>query len=107
MAKIVVLFGKPKDPELFDKQYWEDHVPIARQMPGLKRYTVHKVVGAPRDDPAYYQVVELEFENMDSLKNALNSRAGRDSGRHGVKIATGGITFLYAESKDALQAVTK
>jgi uncharacterized protein (TIGR02118 family) len=102
MTKIIVLFGKPKDPELFDKQYWEDHVPIAKKMPGLKRYTVHKVVGAPRGYPSYHQVVELEFENMDSLKNALNSQAGIESGRHGVKIATGGITFLYAESKEAI-----
>jgi len=39
---------------------------------------------------------------MESLKNALGSQAGRDSGRHGVKIATGGIAFLYAESKEAL-----
>ena len=102
MAKIIVLFGKPTDPELFDKQYWQDHVPMAKQMPGLKKYTVHKVVGAPRGDPVYYQVAELEFENMDNLKSALASQAGRDSGRHSVKIATGGITFLYTESKEAL-----
>jgi uncharacterized protein (TIGR02118 family) len=102
LAKIIVLFGKPKDPGLFDKQYWEDHVPMAKQMPGLKKYTVHKVVSAPRGEPAYYQVVELEFDNMDSLKKAIESQAGRDSGRHGVKIATGGATFLYVESKEAL-----
>jgi len=71
-------------------------------MPGLKKYTVHKVVGAPRGEPAFYQVVELEFENMETMNKALESQAGRDSGRHGVRIATGGITFLYAESKDAL-----
>ncbi len=75
---------------------------MARQMPGLKKYTVHKVIGAPRGEPAYYQVVELEFDNMDSLKKALESQAGKNSGRHGIKIATGGITFLYAESKDAM-----
>lgn len=102
MAKVIVLFGKPKDIDLFEKQYWEDHVPLAKLMPGLKKYTVHKVVSAPRGEPAYYQVVELEFDNMDSLKKALDSQAGRDSGRHGVKIATGGITFLYTESKEAL-----
>jgi len=39
---------------------------------------------------------------MDSMKKALDSQAGRDSGRHSVKIATGGITFLYAESKEAV-----
>ena len=101
-AKIIVLFGKPTDPQLFDKQYWKDHIPIAKQMPGLRKYTVHKVVTAPRGEPAYYQVAELEFDNMDSLKNAISSQAGKDSGRHGMKIATGGMTFLYAESKEAM-----
>ncbi len=101
-AKIIVLFGKPTDPQLFDKQYWNDHIPIAKQMPGLRKYTVHKVVTAPRGEPAYYQVAELEFDNMDSLKNAISSQAGKDSGRHGMKIATGGMTFLYAESKEAM-----
>lgn len=101
-AKIIVLFGKPTNPELFDKEYWEDHVPLAKKMPGLREYTVHKVVGAPRGEPAYYQVVELSFDDMDGLKNAIASQAGKDSGRHGVKIATGGMTFLYAETKEAI-----
>ena len=102
VAKIIVLFGKPTDPKLFDKQYWEEHVPIAKRMPGLRKYTIHKVVSPPRGEPAFYQVVELEFDNMDSLKNSVASEAGRDSGRHGQKIGTGGMTFLYAESKEAL-----
>ena len=101
-AKIIVLFGKSTDPQRFDKQYWNHHIPIAKQMPGLRKYTVHKVVTAPRGEPAYYQVAELEFDNMDSLKNAISSQAGKDSGRHGMKIATGGMTFLYAESKEAM-----
>ncbi len=101
MAKIIVLFGKPTNPEEFDEKYWKEHVPLARQMPGLKKYTVNKVVAAPRGEPAYYQLVELEFESMDALKKALESPAARESGKHGVKLATGGITFLYAESREA------
>ena len=100
-AKILVLFGKPQNPQQFDEQYWKEHVPIAKQMPGLKKYTVNKVVAAPRGEPAFYQVVELEFDNMENLKKALDSQAGKDSGRHAVKMATGGITFLYAEPKEA------
>jgi uncharacterized protein (TIGR02118 family) len=101
MAKVIVLFGKPKDPELFDKEYWNDHVPMVKKMPGVRKYTVNKIVSAPRGEPAYYQVVELEFDNMDSLKKALDSPAGREAGRHSLKIATGGISFMYAESKEA------
>ncbi len=102
MAKIIVLFGKPKDPEAFDKEYWEQHIPLAKQMPGLKKYTVNRVVAAPRGEPAYYMMVELEFESMDALKKSLEAQVSKDSGRHGVKMATGGITFLYAESKEAV-----
>ena len=101
MASIIVLFGRPTDPQGFDEQYWKEHIPIAKKMPGLKKYIVHKVVAAPRGEPAYYQVVELEFENMDALKKALESPEARESGRQGVKIATGGITFLYTEPKQA------
>ncbi|HZD12423.1 MAG TPA: EthD family reductase [Candidatus Binatus sp.] len=96
-----MLFGKPADPKAFDEEYWKDHVPLARQMPGVKKYTVNKIVGAPRGEPAYYQMVEVEFDNMDSLKKALESSASRESGKHAVKMATGGITFLYAEPKEA------
>src|SRR3989441_4470425 len=101
-AKIIVLFGKPTDPAAFDENYWKEHTLLAKQMPGLRKYTVNKVVAAPRGEPAYYQVVELEFENMDALKRAIDSQPGRDSGKHGFKMATGGITFLYAESKEAM-----
>ena len=101
MASIIVLFGRPTDPQGFDEQYWKEHIPIAKKMPGLKKYTVHKVVAAPRGEPAFYQVVELEFENMDALKKALESPEARESGRQGFKIATGGITFLYTEPKQA------
>ncbi len=101
MAKVIVLFGKPKDTELFDKEYWNDHVPMVKKMPGVRKYTVNKIVSAPRGEPAYYQVVELEFDNMDNLKKALDSPAGREAGRHSLKIATGGIAFMYAESREA------
>lgn len=101
-AKIFVLFGKPTDPKLFDKQYWEDHIPIAKQMPGLRKYSVHKVLAPPKGEPAFYQIVELEFDNMQSLKNATASQAGKDSSGHGTQIATGGMTILFAETKEAL-----
>lgn len=102
MAKIIVLFGKPKDPEAFDKEYREQHIPLAKQMPGLKKYTVNRILSAPRGEPAYHLMVELEFESMDALKKSLEAPVSRESGKHGVKMATGGITFLYAESEEAI-----
>jgi len=100
-AKIMVLFGKPADPELFDKQYWEEHVPMAKNMPGLRKFTVNKVVPPPGRDAPYYQVVEMEFENMEALKKATKSPQSQESTQHASKMATGGMTFLYVESKEA------
>ncbi len=102
MASIIVLFGKPQDPQEFDELYWKEHVPMARKMPGLKKFTVHKVAPPPGREPPYYQVVEMEFESMDELKKATKSLESQESTRHASKIATGGMTFLYTESKEAL-----
>jgi len=101
MASIIVLFGKPQDPSAFDELYWKEHVPLAKKMPGLKKYTVHKVAAPSGREPAYYQVVEMEFENMDELKKAARSPESAESTRHAAKIATGGMTFLYTESRRA------
>lgn len=101
-AKIIVLFGMPQDPQHFDELYWKEHVPMAKKMPGLRRYTVHKVAAPPGRDPPFYQIVEMEFENMEALKKATKSPESQESTRHASKIATGGITFLFVDSKEAM-----
>ncbi len=101
MASIIVLFGKPQDPQEFDKLYWKEHVPMARKIPGLKKFTVHKVMPPPGREAPYYQVVEMEFESMDELKKATKSLESQESTRHASKMATGGMTFLYTEPKQA------
>lgn len=42
MARMVVIYKKPKDPVAFDKHYFEVHVPLAKQLPGLVKYEVSK-----------------------------------------------------------------
>jgi len=101
-AKIIVLFGVPKDPKMFEELYWREHVPMAKKMPGLKKYTVHKVAPPPGREPPYYQIVEMEFENMDALKKATRSPESQESTSHASKIATGGMTFLFVDSKEAM-----
>ena len=38
MARLLVLYGTPKDPAAFDAYYASTHVPIAKKIPGLRRY---------------------------------------------------------------------
>ncbi len=45
-------------------------------MPGLRRYTIGKVVGAPEGEAAWRWVNELWFDDLESAQNALNSPVG-------------------------------
>ena len=40
MAHMVVIYQTPKDPEAFNRHYFEKHVPLAKQLPGLRKYQV-------------------------------------------------------------------
>ncbi|MGF6882848.1 hypothetical protein ABIA39_001790 [Nocardia sp. GAS34] len=42
IARFIVLWDTPSDPEAFDKHYREVHIPLCRQLPGLRRYTLSR-----------------------------------------------------------------
>ena len=39
-ARFLALYDPPADPEAFDRHYDEIHIPLIRQLPGLRRYSV-------------------------------------------------------------------
>jgi len=41
MAKMTVIYTTPKDKEFFEKHYFEVHVPLAKQLPGLLKYEIN------------------------------------------------------------------
>jgi uncharacterized protein (TIGR02118 family) len=38
MARMVVIYRTPKNVEAFDRHYFEIHVPLAKKIPGLRKY---------------------------------------------------------------------
>jgi uncharacterized protein (TIGR02118 family) len=38
MVRFLVLYDQPEDPEAFDRHYREVHIPLAKKLPGLRRY---------------------------------------------------------------------
>ena len=42
MAQLVVMYKTPKDAAAFDKHYAEKHIPMAKKIPGLRKYEVSK-----------------------------------------------------------------
>jgi uncharacterized protein (TIGR02118 family) len=103
MFRLLVLYGHPKDPVAFDKYYEEAHIPLAKRMKGLKKWTIGKVAGTPTGDPApYYYVADLYLESRAEFEALLASPEGQAAVADVPKYATGGVTFVYTEIEDVI-----
>jgi uncharacterized protein (TIGR02118 family) len=103
MIRLLVLYGQPKDPASFDKYYHETHVPIAKRMKGLKKWTIGKVQGTPDGKPApFHYVADLYMESRADFEQLLASPEGQAAVADVPNYATGGATFLYTEVEDVV-----
>jgi uncharacterized protein (TIGR02118 family) len=75
MVKLVAMFNLPEgtDEGQFEKYFVKEHAPEAARIPGLRRYTIGKVVGPPSEKPAWSRVNELWFDSMTAAMKAFTS----------------------------------
>ena len=75
MVKLVAMFNLPAgtDEAEFERYFVKKHAPDAAKMPGLRRYTIGKVVGSPAGQAAWYRVNELWFDSVRAALKAFNS----------------------------------
>jgi len=103
MIRLLVLYGHPRDPAAFDAYYRDQHIPIARQMKGLKKWTIGKVAGTPDGQPSpYYYVADLYLDSREDFERLLASPEGQAAVADVPNYATGGVTFLYTEVEEIL-----
>ena len=78
MARLLVLYKTPKDATAFDKYYFETHVPIAKKLPGLRKYEVNQGgIGSPAGDPGIHRIAILHFDDMAAIQAAFGSPEGQ------------------------------
>ena len=53
------------------------HIPLAKKMPELGRYTLSRNPSLVRGDEPHYRVAELDWDDMASLRQAFESPAER------------------------------
>lgn len=75
MARFLVLWGTPRDPELFEQHYREIHVPLVKKLPGVRRYTFSRDARPVRGD-LYYRIAEVDFDDITALQQAFASPEG-------------------------------
>ena len=96
MIRLTVLYGHPTDPAEFDRYYHKIHLPLAKQMRGLKGWTIGKCEAAePGTKPAFYMIVGLYAETRDDMEAILASPEGKAAVADVANFASGGATFLY------------
>ena len=98
MIRLLVLYGHPNDPDAFDRYYEEVHVPIAKKMKGLRKWTIGKVQANPDGSPPpYYYIADLSMESREEFEELLASPEGQAAVADVPKFATGGVQFLYTD----------
>ncbi len=102
MAKLVVLYKRPKDSKAFDAYYFTTHVPIAKKIPGLRRYDVSRgPVVTPAGPSDLHLIPTLDFDDMAAIQAAFASPEGKGAAGDVAIFATGGVDMLFFDDADA------
>jgi uncharacterized protein (TIGR02118 family) len=102
MASLVVLYKTPKDAAAFDKYYGETHIPIAKKIPGLRRYEISRgAVASPAGPSGVHLVATLSFDSMAAIQSGLGSAEGQAAAADVQTFATGGADMLMFDDADA------
>ena len=98
MFKLVILLKKKStlsDAD-FAKYLLETHAPLAKKMPGIRRYVVNIVRRPPNREPDYHGVVELSFDDVSAMKNAFASLEGKATSKD-TEVFSDNATVLYID----------
>jgi len=86
MARFVVIYDAPSDVDAFERHYNEVHIPLAKQLPGLRRYTRSHEPPSVIGEPAHL-VVMLDWDDMAALEAAFGSEIGRRTAEDAANLA--------------------
>ena len=101
MAKLMALYKTPADTAAFDSYYFSKHVPLAKKIPGLKRYEINAApIASPTGSAPYYLVATLEFDSMSALQKGLGSLEGAAAAGDLANFAHAGVDMLMFDTKE-------
>ena len=90
MAQLVVMYKTPKDAAAFDKHYVEKHIPLAKTIPGVRKYEISK---GP--------VATLQFDDLAAIQKAFGSAEGQAAVADVKTFATGGVDIFMFDTQSA------
>jgi uncharacterized protein (TIGR02118 family) len=101
MARLVAMYKTPKDAAAFDNYYFSTHVPLARKIPGLRKYEVSKgAVVTPAGPSGFHLIATLYFDNLAAIAAAFASPEGQRAAADVQIFATGGVDMVMFDIED-------
>ncbi len=95
MYKLTVLYGHPKDTEIFENYYKDKHLPLAASMEGVTKLELTKLIGTPDGQKAdYYRIAELYFNSIEQMQETMSSPEGQATVDDLSNFATGGVKVM-------------
>jgi uncharacterized protein (TIGR02118 family) len=95
MARMVVIYKTPKDVAAFTRHYFETHVPLAKRLPGLRKYEVSQgPILTPHGASDYHFVATLHFDDLAAIKRAFATPEGQLCAADRQNLAPDAADFL-------------
>jgi uncharacterized protein (TIGR02118 family) len=101
MARLLALYKTPKDASAFDRYYFSTHAPLAKKIPGLRRYEVSD--GAclgPGGASGFHLVATLHFDSLEAIQAALASPEGQATASDLENFADGGVELVFFDTRE-------
>lgn len=77
-ARLIAVHRTPANPEAYDRHYFAIHVPLAKNLPGLRKYEVSRgAIGDGEGLSSVHLVAILHFDDVATIEAALASEAGK------------------------------
>lgn len=101
MAQLIVTYKTPKDPAAFDRYYFETHVPLAKKIPGLRKYQLSKgAIATPGGPSSFHMIATLTFDSLAEIQAAFGSPEGQVAAADVAKFATGGVEMNFFDTRE-------
>jgi uncharacterized protein (TIGR02118 family) len=97
MVKMIALYQRPEDIQGFLDHYENVHMPIVRQLPGLRKVELNKFFDLRGGEANPFLLAEMYFESRDALLAALKSPAGKESGKDAQAFFGKYVQVMFAD----------
>jgi uncharacterized protein (TIGR02118 family) len=97
MYQLTVLHSIPADRAAFDEYYDSVHLPLAKKLPGVRRFTVTRPAEQAGVPAAYHVVAVLEWDDELSYQASMDSPEGQAALADLPNFTAAGITLLPGE----------